>query len=553
MCQQDSKLGALVRFFQPELRTNPAVYAGARTPPILPGQSGPPPSIAPQSIEGPSGFEKYALPGLYGAGAGAAVAPGPTRGLAAPGFGQQFFTGLGAGLNSGLTRKAQALALTEKQQDIADRALRTKIAQQQADIAVQGEKRAQEEHQRKMKLFDAQQKFFGGDEGAPGMTAPQSSLLSIPAPQVEQSGTLPTGGNLVGTQSETLGPSGLAPQPVPSPNSYAALVSDLGITNSDEQATLAAARAADMGSGNLNHTLQAVNSIRTQRAISGRQQETFKNQAENAGAIKPTPEALAEGGTPPDFHDYPLGKKDPGYKTAVQKYVDAGVKRKQKGANETAAIRATMINQTRPIQAYDPNTETNIVTNFEKGVPGQPKGAPILAASQSGATNVAGKRATVMELDKNITNVQDTIKTLDSADTVQKAAMASTLTPSATKHGQVIEGIARNQLTQPQRDLVDTIRNLRQGASSLRNILSTAGVTDHRVLTLESELPNEQDIMGSSAAMKTKLDRFVGIYNEIKAAYPDLITEDRKANHKAGGAKPPAGAKVIKLEDFLKQ
>lgn len=268
------------------------------------------------------------------------------------------------------------------------------------------------------------------------------------------------------------------------------------------------------------------------------------------GMTKVDPLTAGQVGPVPDYHSYPGKLSDPQYRRDFADWSKKVNDLKQSQIVAQQAARGAANGNNRPIQILDPSTQQNEVTTFARQESG--KGG-LLAGSQSGALNVAGKSATFGELDANIGALSRVIPTLDTAGTGEKIAMAASLTPAAGPTGQIAQGIARNQLSPEQRDLVDVIRNWRQGALSVKNIMSGAGLgSDKKVQLLEAEAPNEQDLMGSSAALQQKMQRFNNIYNAIKQEYPQLVTRT------AGPAPPltrppiptsrPTGGSKIKRE-----
>ena len=73
-------------------------------------------------------------PALMGAGIGAMAAPGPTRGLAAPGFAQQLFTGFGAATQYGAQQK-----MLQRRQALAEGLLRQRATEAQTRSQAQAE------------------------------------------------------------------------------------------------------------------------------------------------------------------------------------------------------------------------------------------------------------------------------------------------------------------------------------------------------------------------------------------------------------------------------
>lgn len=243
-------------------------------------------------------------------------------------------------------------------------------------------------------------------------------------------------------------------------------------------------------------------------------------------------------GPMPNPTSYKGGLKDPQFNQDLASWSKKAADIKQQRDLAIAQARGAAYGENRPVQAYDPSNEAAVITTMKKGVPGQAPGSPLLSANQSGVLNLAQKGATFGELDKNISNVTGAAPILDKASTLDRAAMAAALTPGRTKVGQMMEGTALNTLSPEQKQLIFSIRNLRQGALSLRNVLTSGGVgSDYRVQLLEAEMPNEQDLMGDSASFLQKLNTFNSIYGEIRQAYPDLVT---KASQR-GGLKPPSG------------
>lgn len=208
-------------------------------------------------------------------------------------------------------------------------------------------------------------------------------------------------------------------------------------------------------------------------------------------------------------------------------------------------VRGKSFGANRPLDMLTSEGESGYGT-LAGGIATDTSGQPYLKGNQSGAAGIAQKRATFLEVDKNIEMMKSAIPTVDRLTVSDRAAIVAGLTPGKNSLTQGIEGIGLGRLNPAARALVDRTRSIRQGVTSLRNVLSSAGVSDMRIGILESEMPNEQDFAGSSSEQFTnKLATFERTYNEILDAYPDIFkrTGTRAPLSKKSAVAPKAQGK----------
>lgn len=242
---------------------------------------------------------------------------------------------------------------------------------------------------------------------------------------------------------------------------------------------------------------------------------------------------------PPDPHSYPQGAKDPKFRADYQTFLKSAADAKQANALAAAGARGAAFNSSKPITTLDGEGQDVISTMGDerkagRGVPGN----PILAGNQSGAASLGQKRATFAEVDKNLANVRQYLPALTD-DYGDRAAFAAALTPGTGMLSNISEAAGLKHLNPNQQNLIFAIRNLRQGATSLKNVLSSNGVSDKRVAILESELPNEADLLtGDPSTVDRKLQTFESVYRELIQAYPQIMSGGNSPRGQLNGPAP---------------
>jgi hypothetical protein len=237
------------------------------------------------------------------------------------------------------------------------------------------------------------------------------------------------------------------------------------------------------------------------------------------GKVNPM-DAGAAGSLPPSPKDYPQGPNDPNFRADYTKWLSGASNAKQQNAIALSGAR----NATRPITVFDPNQGADIISTLGRQDRANPGQAP-LAGNQSGAAGIGQKRATFSELDTNLANVQKFLPAMGANGMgVDSLTLGAALNPGTGLVSSAAEAAALKHLSHDQQSFVFALRNLRQGATSLKNVLSSSGVSDKRVEVLESELPSAADLMsGDPSQVQRKLATFTSIYNEVKQAYPQLL------------------------------
>lgn len=273
-----------------------------------------------------------------------------------------------------------------------------------------------------------------------------------------------------------------------------------------------------------------------------------------------TPDAGIEAavGPVPNPRSYSLGTADPKFREDFAAWGTQYNAMKLARDKELAAARGAAFSNARPIPGgvFDPESQQTIVSTPQGPVLDPRTHQPMLSGNQAGALGITKPRVTFAEVDQNLANVKKFIPTLDSASTGERVSMVGALTPGKGdtlmgKAGQLVEGVAMKKLSQNQRDLINTIRNLRQGVTSLRTVIAGAGGgSDYRLQILESEMPNEQDFMGTSEAMGAKLAHFESVYNAILDDYPQIFRPQSRTNAPANITAPTKPGKRKPLSAF---
>lgn len=254
-------------------------------------------------------------------------------------------------------------------------------------------------------------------------------------------------------------------------------------------------------------------------------------------------DAGAANALPPDPRTYPQGAKDPKFRADYQTFLKSAADAKQANALAAAGARGAAFNSSKPITTLDETGQDVISTLGDERRAGRGKpGNPILAGNQSGAAGLGQKRATFAEVDKNLANVRQYLPALTS-DYADRAAFAAALTPGTGMVSNISEAAGLKHLNPDQQNLIFAIRNLRQGATSLKNVLSSSGVSDKRVAILESELPNEADLLtGDPSTVDRKLQTFESVYRELIQAYPQIMSGGNSPRGQLNGPTPMRSA-----------
>lgn len=515
MCDQDSRFGSLVRFFQPQTGTQQVPMTG---PGAIPGATVPQPTIA------PSMFSKYVAPVLRGAAAGAMAAPGPTTGLAAPGFGKQLFTGLGAAEQANLNRQANGMAIQNNLLEQAQRRQAITSAQQQQNIDASKEARAQEE-------FNLEKGLRENLNSQLGITAPASTQ-----PLVNADGSPNIGG-------ET---GGIAAAPASTLMQDSPLLKVFPDQKPEETDALRSSLMADAFSKTpgLAHYNATVQQLRTQRAITDRANNKVTD-------VKPTPEAIAAGGLPPDFRDttkYPQGRKDPQYAKDVQNYVSKGVQLKQANTLQAATARGIGFAQGRALYSLAPpmldtDNDNQLMTALTVNDVIKNPGRFVQAVQ---GEKIIKPSALLSATDQSITNAESKIPILEKMSEADKLAVNRALSQHGGALGAYLQSRAATDELSPQgKEYVAAIARLEENIPNLRNILGHGQSSDQRIGLLLNT------ISGFSTSLDPELARRNAIeaHKEIELArktFPALPNQ-------GGSKKPPKGANVISLQQFLNQ
>ena len=268
---------------------------------------------------------------------------------------------------------------------------------------------------------------------------------------------------------------------------------------------------------------------------------------------KPNAGVGAVVGPMPQPKDLP---NDLAYRAALH---DWGVKYQQTDREQKEAI-ASAYAANRPIPGgvYDPEQGASYVGTIGRGIANYPgTNTPMMTGSQAGAFGASVRRATFREVDQNLANVEKFLPAA-AGSPWDAGAAAMLLNPASGTLGQIAQGQLLKRVSPDQQNLINAIRNLRQGITSLRNVLSSAGgASDKRIDILESEIPNVAALAsGDPAVLQRQLDTFKSIYTEILNSYPEAIMSYER--NKPGMTpqapnRPPKGAKQVELKDFLNE
>lgn len=470
-------------------------------------------------------FGRFVMPILQGAAAGAQAAPGPRVG-GGPGFGQQFFSGMGAGFQQ------------QRQQKLMDE---ERLARRQEQLNRQAaEDRAQKLFDMNMENAQRQKDFFKGLTGG-ATPQPAPPLLGVEAPQ----------------------------KPTEAPaNDIGATVKKLKTDYPDEAPGLDAAVTEAGLLNNPKPILDQINKVRTNQLGLLKQpthfgdilpaeaaQKAYPDLQMPAGAKyvrvgmnrqnkpvsvalapepkiipslfgKMTPEMMAIG-VPPDFRNYPAGVNDPKFQEDVKAYGQKVIGLKQKNALDLAETRGIGYAKGRALFTPFPviDSQNDMSLDF----------VPAMKIINSpGRYLPAGQGATQQMKNAVFEDIKGASKLLRTAyskldrpfDADQRAALAVALSadPSGATVRSVVQslgiGTARGQFTPAQADVVIATGQAVENAYALRSVAGFGQGSDELRAAIRATLPGA-GTPDKAYAMK-QLDAFDAQVNRLSKGVPKV-------------------------------